>query len=445
MIVKIIGAGLAGSEAAWQLAKAGVDVELYEMRPKKMTKAHKTGQCAELVCSNSFRGASLSNAVGLLKEELKLFNSLIMECALKHEVPAGGALAVDREKFSAEVENKLRQESRIKIIEEEVQDIPEASEAAPVIVATGPLTSPDMAKSIETLTGEQHLAFFDAISPIFLAESIDMDVIFKQSRYDKGGDDYLNIPLTEEQYNSFIHEVSNAELYGGKEEVESDMTDNLKPFEGCMPIEEMISRGHDTPRFGPMKPVGLSDKRSDVVPHAVIQLRMDDSEGLRWSMVGMQTKMRRHEQERIFRSLPGMNKAEFVRFGSLHRNSFINSPNCLSPSLSFKGKPGLYFAGQLTGVEGYVESTAGGLVAGLNVARLLQNKPPLEFSPNTAIGSLLHYISDPSRKDFQPINVSFGLMPHYLKIPKRGLKRSERRLKASEASLEETQAMLAAM
>ena len=437
MRVKIIGAGLAGSEASWQLARRGVAVELHEMRPEKMTKAHKTGKPAELVCSNSFRGAALSNAVGLLKGELKVFNSLIMDCALKAEIPAGGAMAVDRDKFSGLVEEKLKAEALIDYIEGEVEEIPEASPESPVIVATGPLTSPSLAASIEKLTGQEHLAFFDAISPIILGESINTDLVFKQSRYDKGGDDYLNIPFNKEEYHSFIEAVQGAELYGGKEEVESDKVDNLRPFEGCMPVEEMISRGVDTPRFGPMKPVGLIDPRTGEEPWAVIQLRMDDSDGHRWNMVGMQTKMRRPDQERIFKSLPGLENAEFVRFGSVHRNSFINSPCCLTPELQLRSQPGLFFAGQITGVEGYVESTAAGLVAGIGAAHLVQGKALPQFTDETAIGALVSYVSDPERKDFQPMNISFGLMPGYLNSPKRRISKKDRRIKAANFALEQ--------
>jgi len=439
MKVKVIGAGLAGSEASWQLARRGIEVDLHEMRPEKMTKAHKTSQPAELVCSNSFRGAALSNAVGLLKEELKVFDSLIMHCALEAEIPAGGAMAVDREKFSALVEKKLKEEPLINYIEGEIEEIPEASAEAPVIIATGPLTSPALASSIEKLTGEEHLAFFDAISPIILGESIDTGLVFKQSRYDKGGDDYLNIPFNKEEYESFIEAVSSAELYGGKEEVESDKIDNLRPFEGCMPVEEMISRGVDTPRFGPMKPVGLIDPRTGEEPWAVIQLRMDDSEGHRWNMVGMQTKMKRPDQEKIFKTLPGLENAEFVRFGSVHRNSFLNSPCCLTPELQLRARPGLFFAGQITGVEGYVESTAAGLVAGIGAAHLAKGMALPRFTDETAIGALVAYVSDPERKDFQPMNISFGLMPGYLNSPKRRISKKDRRLKAANISLEKAQ------
>ncbi len=414
MTVRIIGAGLAGSEAAWQLAKRGHQVELYEMRPEQMTKAHKTGQFAELVCSNSFRGADLSNAVGLLKAELRLLGSLIMEAAEYAAVPAGGALAVDRVVFSQYVDGKIRNHPNIKIILGEISTIPESSDNQPVIVATGPLTSKKLSQYIKELCGEESLSFFDAISPIIFAESLDLTKMFRQSRYDKGaGDDYLNIPLDKEQYLAFVEAINAGEKFGAHDEVESDSIENLRPFEGCMPIEEMASRGVDTLRHGPMKPVGLTDPNSDRRPYAVVQLRQDDKQGNLWSMVGFQTRLKHPEQKRIFAMLPGMEQAEYVRLGSVHRNTFINSPNVLNPTLLFRKRAGLFFAGQITGSEGYVESTAGGLVAGINASRLCSGLPPLVFPDDTAIGALLGYISDSTRKEFQPMNISFGLMPRY--------------------------------
>ena len=439
-IVTIIGAGLAGSEAAWQIAEAGYQVVLYEMRPSKPTKAHKTGLCAELVCSNSFRGAALSNAVGLLKEELKVWNSLIMQAALFSEVPAGGCLAVDREKFSQYVDSKIKSHQNIKLLEGEITEIPESM---PLIVASGPLTSRALADAIKKLTGENHLAFFDAISPILFEESLDYSHCFRQSRYDKGGDDYLNIPLDEREYYDFIGAINAAEKYTGNEEVEKDRLEELKPFEGCMPIEDMALRGKDVARFGPLKPVGLRDPRSDKRPYAVIQLRQDDTEGKMWSMVGMQTRMKRHEQEKIFRSIPALKNAEFVRYGSVHRNTFINSPKLLNSTLEFRTKPGLFFAGQVTGTEGYVESTSGGLLAGINVIRTLKKLPLLSLPNTTAMGALFEYISSPTRTDFQPMNISFGLMPSYLESQEKGPKhkrmgKTERREIASAKALEIT-------
>jgi methylenetetrahydrofolate--tRNA-(uracil-5-)-methyltransferase len=441
MKVKVIGAGLAGSEASWQLARRGISVELFEMRPAKMTKAHRSGKCAELVCSNSFRGADLSNAVGLLKEELKLLDSLVMEAAVVAQVPAGGALAVDREAFSEYVDRRLRSHPLIRIQGGEIDHIPPASPEAPVIIATGPLTSPTLAQAIEALTGQGRLSFFDAISPIILDESIDHAQVFRQSRYEKGGgDDYLNIPLDREQYYRFVEEVKNGEKFGGHEEVESDSIENLRPFEGCMPIEDMVDRGPDTLLFGPFKAVGLEDPRTGRRPYAVCQLRQDDKQGRLWSMVGMQTRLKHPEQLRIFRTLPGLEHAEFVRLGSVHRNSFMNSPECLHPTLEFRNRSGLFFAGQITGVEGYVESASGGLLAGINVARLLRGQSPRLFPVETAIGALAQYISEPGRKDFQPMNISFGLMPSYLEGETRDSKgkkigKKERRLKTAEAAL----------
>lgn len=420
MKATVIGAGLAGSEASWQLAERGVRVSLLEMRPLVSTKAHQTARAAELVCSNSFRGASLSNAVGLLKAELSACNSLIMRCAYETRVPAGGALGVDRERFSAAVDEHLLQHPNITRESREITSIPPSSFHDPVILATGPLTSRPLAESIEKLSGAENLAFFDAISPILFSESIDHSVVFRQSRYDKGeGADYLNIPLNQEEYEQFCRGVLHAEKYTGNEAVENDSLDKLRPFEGCMPIEDMVERGPDTLRYGPFKPMGLRDPRTGKRPYAVCQLRQDDTAGTLWSLVGMQTRMKRHEQERIFRSLPGLSEAEFVRYGSVHRNTFIESPKCLDATLLFRGREGLFFAGQITGVEGYVESTAGGLVAGINCARLLTGKPPLTFPTDTAIGALLHYISSEDRKQFQPMNISFGLFPCYSELPTR--------------------------
>lgn len=436
-IVTIVGAGLAGSEAAWQLASRGVQVRLLEMRPLRMSKAHRSAQCAELVCSNSLRGAALTNAVGLLKEELKSVGSLVLEAAIATQVPAGGALAVDRERFAAYVDSKIRQHPLISIEAGEISEIPSATFNHPVIIATGPLTSESLAKSIMQKTGADRLAFFDAISPILLNESLDHSKLVRQSRYDKGGgDDYLNIFLDEEQYRSFVQMVDKGEKFGGHDEVESDMVDNLRPFEGCMPIEEMVSRGHDTLRFGPMKPVGLEDPATGKRPYAAVQLRQEDREGYRWSMVGFQTRLKHPEQMRIFKTLPGLENAEFVRLGSVHRNTFIDSPRCLLPTLQLRSDPALIFAGQITGVEGYVESTAGGFAAACSAWALLRGKTPQAFPSETAIGSLMHYISDPSIKEFQPMNISFGLMKSYLEMPfDRRTGKDGRRLACSNRAL----------
>lgn len=439
--VRIIGAGLAGSEAAYQISKAGIPVEIYEMRPEKMTKAHKTSNAAELVCSNSFRGADLSNAVGLLKAELRAWDSLIMKSADLHQTPAGGALAVDREKFSGYIDSFLKNHPGITFNTQEITELPESSCENPLIIATGPLTSQSLSNAIKEATGSNHLSFFDAISPIIHSSSIDFKKVFRQSRYDKGeGADYANIPLSREQYYSFVEEVKNAEKFGGHEEVESDEIDGLRPFEGCMPIEDMVARGPDTLRYGPLKPVGLTDPTTNKRPYAVIQLRMDNIEGTLWSMVGFQTRMKHPEQLRIFKSLAGLEEAEFVRLGSVHRNTFINSPTCLDATLAFRKREGIFFAGQITGTEGYVESTAGGLVAGINCVRMIQKKPLLTHSVETAIGSLMHYISDPSREFFQPMNISFGLMPTYAQALE-GIKKKDKkdvRLQISQRALEIT-------
>lgn len=426
--VRIIGAGLAGSEAAWQAASLGVKVELYEMRPDKMTAAHRTGSCAELVCSNSFRGAALANAVGLLKAELQAGHSLFMEAALQAQVPGGGALAVDRLLFSRYIDEKLLAHPLITFTKEEVLRVPGSSEAEPLIIAAGPLCSPDLASSIEALLGGKNLAFFDAISPIIVGTSIDFAQCFRQSRYDKGGDDYLNIPLDRVQYEAFVDDVIGAEKF------EAHCGDvELKPFEGCMPIEDMAARGKETLLFGPLKPVGLIDPQTGKRPHAVIQLRQDDREGFLWSMVGLQTRMKHAEQLRVFRSLPGLQRAEFVRLGSVHRNTFINSPRCLKRTLDCREQPGLFFAGQITGTEGYVEAAAGGWLAGINAARMLESRELLAIPESTAMGSLFSYISDPARRDFQPMNASFGLIKEYQEAvaargKSRGISKKDRRL-----------------
>ena len=452
MNVTIIGAGLSGCEAAWQLAKRGIAVTLYEMRPKVTTKAHKTDKFAELVCSNSFRGAALTNAVGLLKEELKLLGSLIFEAALVAQVPAGGALAVDREVFSAYVTEKISTHPLITVIKEEIAEIPAYSIDHPVVIATGPLTSPSLSKAIEQLTGINRLSFFDAISPILLKESLDLTKMFAMSRWGKGeGDDYLNIPLNKEEYTAFVEALLAAEKFGGHDEVESDLVDDLRPFEGCMPIEDMAMRGVDTLRHGPLKPTGLDDPKTGRWPYAVVQLRQDDKAGELWSLVGFQTRMKHGDQMRVLRSLPGLENAEFVRLGTVHRNSFIESPKLLHPTLEMRDRPGVFFAGQITGVEGYVESTAGGFVAGINAAKLLHKEEGLVFPTSTAIGGLMNYITDPSREYFQPMNISFGIIPSYFELPtmfvqengkKRKIGKDERREQVAKNALKKVQEML---
>jgi methylenetetrahydrofolate--tRNA-(uracil-5-)-methyltransferase len=402
--VTVIGGGLAGSEAAWQLARRGIGVRLYEMRPVRGTEAHKGDRLGELVCSNSFRSHSLDTAVGLLKEEMRRLGSLVMDVADLARVPAGQALAVDREVFAAEITHRITAEPSIEIVREEVTDLAAFGEG-PVIVATGPLTSPALYEHLQSRFGRDHLYFYDAISPIVAADSIDRTIAFAASRYGNGGDDYLNCPFGREEYQLFVDEVVRAEKVPTRE------FERCIYFEGCMPIEEMARRGRDTLAFGPMRPVGLVDPRSGKRPHAVVQLRQDDRAQTLYSMVGFQTKMTYPEQRRVFRTIPGLAKAEFVRLGSLHRNTFIHSPSLLGPSLEFMGGRGLFLAGQLIGVEGYVESAASGILAGVNAARRVEARQPVLPPPTTALGSLVAYVTDRSRRDFQPMNANYGLFP----------------------------------
>ncbi len=400
--VIVIGAGLAGSEAAWQIAAAGVDVELYEMRPKVMSPAHHGGLFAELVCSNSLRAAALENAVGLLKEEMRQLDSLIMKAADACRVPAGGALAVDRDAFGAYVTRSLADHSRVRVVTEEVTALPAGR---PVVVASGPLTSPALAAAIGELTGEEYLYFYDAAAPIVSGDSLDMDVIYRASRYGKGDDDYLNCPLSQEEYERFWHELTHAATAPVK------AFEKTVFFEGCMPVEAMAARGVDTLRFGPLKPVGLRDPRSGALPYAVVQLRQDNAAATLYNMVGFQTHLKWLEQERVFRMIPGLGRAEFVRFGVMHRNTYLNSPRILAPTLAMRTEPGLFFAGQITGVEGYVESAAAGLVAGRNAARAAKGLEPVVFPSATAHGALCRYITTADPAGFQPMNVNFGLLP----------------------------------
>ena len=451
----VIGAGLAGSEAAWQAAERGVSVILHEMRPGRLTEAHKTGSCAELVCSNSFRSDDWeANAVGLLHEEMRRGGSLIMQAAAHHKLPAGGALAVDRDGFSAEVTSRLAAHPHIRIERNEIEGLPSADWAS-VIVATGPLTSPSLGAAINALTGEDALAFFDAIAPIVLHESIDMSLAWMQSRYDKPGPagtgaDYINCPMNPEQYEAFIDALLGAEKTEFK-----DWEKSTPYFEGCLPIEVMAQRGRETLRFGPMKPVGLTDPRTARTPHAVVQLRQDNALGTLWNMVGFQTKLKHGEQTRIFRMIPGLEHAVFARLGGLHRNTFLNSPRLLDTQLRLKAEPRLRFAGQITGVEGYVESAAIGLVAGRFAAAGLKGQELVPPPPTTALGALLAHITGGHLTDasgggrsFQPMNVNFGLFPppsaegKRLKGDKRGLGRkkalAERALADLTAWLEST-------
>ncbi|MGI6030216.1 MAG: methylenetetrahydrofolate--tRNA-(uracil(54)-C(5))-methyltransferase (FADH(2)-oxidizing) TrmFO [Eubacteriales bacterium] len=399
----VIGAGLAGCEAAWQLAQAGIPVTLYEMKPQRMTPAHKSPQFCELVCSNSLRGDQLENAVGLLKEELRHLGSVVMQAAEENRLPAGGALAVDREGFSRTVTDRIRSHSLITVVEQHVEQIPEG----PVIVATGPLSTPEISQSIGELLGEESLYFYDAAAPIVAFESIDMDKAYFASRYDRGTPDYINCPMDQEQYEAFYQALITAE------EAPTHSFEKVKVFEGCMPVEIMAKRGENTLLFGPLKPVGLPDPRTGKEPYAVVQLRKDNREGTMYNIVGFQTHLKFPEQKRVFSMIPGLENAVFLRYGVMHRNTFIQSPKLLNCHFQMRSHPDIYFAGQMTGVEGYVESTASGLLAGLNLARRLQGKPQVDFTNLTAIGALASYISDESVTDFQPMNVNFGIMAPY--------------------------------
>lgn len=403
--ITVVGGGLAGAEAVWQAAKSGANVKLYEMRPSQMTPAHQSPYLAELVCSNSLRAASLENAVGLLKEEMRQFDSLIMAQADKHALPAGGALAVDREGFARSVTAVIKSLPNVTCVECEVRDLPDTING-PVILATGPLTSAALAEKIGRLTGEESLYFYDAAAPIVIAESIDEAKAFRASRYGKGTADYLNCPLSQDEYRVFYLALTSAEVSLGHL-----IEEQPKYFEGCMPVEVMASRGYETLLFGPMKPVGLTDPRTGRQPYAVVQLRQDDAAATLYNMVGFQTRLRWPEQRRVFRLIPGLEEAEFARFGVVHRNTYINSPRMLLPTLQFINNNKLYFAGQITGVEGYVESAAMGLVAGINAARLLVGAEQLTWPHETAHGALLRYITTADPANFQPMNVTFGIFP----------------------------------
>ena len=400
--VKVIGAGLSGSEAAWQLVSRGIPVHLYEMRPAKQTPAHQTALFAELVCSNSLRADNVENAVGLLKEELRRLDSLIMQCADKYRVPAGGALAVDREAFAQCVTNSLRNHPLITVFEEEVTDL---SPDELTIVATGPLTDGAMAEKIKALTGQDDLYFYDAAAPIVTAESVDYEKAFWASRYDKGDADYLNCPLSQAEYDAFYDALMQAE-WAATKDFEKEIF-----FEGCMPIETMAKRGKHTLAFGPMKPVGLIDPRTGRQPFAVVQLRKDNASGSLLNIVGFQTRMKWGDQKRVLQLIPGLENAEMVRYGVMHRNTFMNAPKYLLATNQLRGQARTFFAGQMTGVEGYVESTASGLAAGINAARLFAGREPLIFPLETAIGALAHYITTANPQSFQPMNINFSLLP----------------------------------
>ena len=426
--VSVIGAGLAGCEAAWQLARRGVSVRLYEMKPVRYSPAHSSDALAELVCSNSLRSDQIHNAVGLLHEELRLLGSLVLEAADSHRVPAGGALAVDRALFSRHISERIEAEPRIEVVRQEVTEIPRGV----VILATGPLTSPRLTRAIRDLCGNS-LYFYDAISPIVYCDSLDLDQVFRASRYEEGEGDYLNIPLSREAYYAFAEELCRAET------VPLHRFEASLYFEGCLPLEVMAARGRDTLAFGPLKPVGLADPRTGKPPFAVVQLRQEEKTGALYNMVGFQTRMRIGEQKRVFRTLPGMHEAVFARFGSVHRNTFIRSPALLTPHLEHRERPGLYFAGQIAGVEGYVESAALGLLVGIHSAlRDLGEEPPLPPA-TTAVGALLRYLVEAKPKTFQPMNINYGLFPPLASGGKRTPKR-ERNLKVSARALRDLEA-----
>jgi methylenetetrahydrofolate--tRNA-(uracil-5-)-methyltransferase len=417
----IVGGGLAGSEAAWVLAQRGVEVTIYEMRPATGTAAHQTGQLAELVCSNSFKSVETSNAHGLLKAELRELGSLLLECADLARVPGGSALVVDREVFSSAVDERLRAHPNIRVVEEEAGSLP-----SPGIVATGPLTSDKLAAAIAGRLGTDALAFYDAIAPIVATEGLDHDVLYPLSRYGKGGgDDYLNAPMDRDGYEAFIDGLIAGDQFVGHE------FDQVPYFEGCLPIEEMARRGRETPRFGPMKPVGLPDPRTGKEPWAVVQLRREDKAGQMWNLVGFQTRLRIPEQQRVFRAIPGLAEAEFLRYGSIHRNSYVNSPRSLGPGLATRDGPPVFFAGQITGVEGYTESLGTGLVAGINLHRVLTGRPIAVPPPTTMLGGLYRYLAEAEPGHFQPMNANFGLLEP---LPGK-MRKAERRAALAERAL----------
>ncbi len=433
--VTVIGGGLAGSEACWQLVKRGLSVRLFEMRPKKLTPAHKTDKLGELVCSNSLRSKEITSAVGLLKEEMRRLRSLIMEAALRSEVPAGKALAVDRERFAAYITERLLAHPRVEIIREEVREIPKEGI---VIVATGPLTSEALAEDLKRYTGEEYFHFYDAIAPIVYADSIDWEKVFVADRYQEGEGAYVNCPLTKEEYERFVEELLAAEKVPFKE------FERPKYFEGCLPIEVMAERGKDTLRYGPMKPVGLIDPRTGQEPYAVVQLRPENREKTLYNLVGFQTKLTYPEQKRVFRLIPGLEKAEFARLGSVHRNSFVCAPKVLQKTLQLKREPRIFLAGQISGVEGYVESTAMGLLAGLNAGRLARQRELLVPPRTTAHGALVHYLTEADPRNFQPMNINWGLFPP-LDLPrgrKKRLPKRERYRLLAERALRDLEAWI---
>jgi len=410
--VTVVGGGLAGCEAAWALAERGIDVTIHEMRPVVRTAAHQTDRLGELVCSNSFKSVELQNAHGLLKAELRDLGSVLLPLADEARVPGGAALAVDRDVFSTLVHARISSHPRISVLRGEAVAIPEAG-----VIATGPLTSTSLAEAIQTRLGSNALAFFDAIAPIVSTDSLDHDVLYAKSRWGKGdGDDYLNAPFTHADYEAFIDALTAADQFHAHE------FDDISYFEGCLPVEEMAKRGRETPRFGPMKPIGLHDPRTGREPYAAVQLRREDKAGQMWNLVGFQTRLRIPEQQRVFRTIPGLANAEFLRYGSIHRNSYINAPASLGPALMTKDGAPVFFAGQLTGVEGYTESIGTGLLAGINLARVIAGGAPMVPPPTTMLGGLYRFLAEADPAHFQPMNANFGLLD-----PIEGVKKADRK------------------
>lgn len=432
--VIVIGGGLAGSEAAWQLANRDIQVELYEMRPRKTTGAHVSDRLGELVCSNSLGSKLRDRASGLLQAELHLLKSKLLECAETAAVPAGGALAVDREMFAALVTDAIANHPNITLIREEMTEIPDE----PTIIATGPLTSPSLAEAISQFTGQEYLYFYDAVSPIVVADTINMDVAFRASRYDRGDDDYINCPMNAEEYGRFVEALRTAE----KAELRDFEREDPQFFEGCLPIEQLAARGDDTLAYGPMRPVGLRDPRTGKRPHAVVQLRRDNLAGSLYNLVGFQTNIKWGQQEAILRLIPGLENAEFMRMGQMHRNTFINAPTLLKPTMASQKRSDLFFAGQIVGVEGYVGNVATGLVAAVNLARTLKGEPEWVLPPTSMLGALCHYVTHAEPKYFQPMKANFGIMPE---LPDKVKNKRDRYGAYADRALEDLQASVFAL
>ncbi|GAB4527592.1 MAG: FADH(2)-oxidizing methylenetetrahydrofolate--tRNA-(uracil(54)-C(5))-methyltra nsferase TrmFO [Anaerolineae bacterium] len=428
----VVGGGLAGAEAAWQAAELGIAVRLYEMRPRRTTPAHTTAYLAELVCSNSLGSDLPDRAPGLLKSELRQLGSLLMQCAARAAVPAGGALAVDRTLFARHVTEAIEQHPRITLVREEVRSIP----AGPCIIATGPLTAESLASEIAALVGQEYLYFYDAIAPLVYAETIDMTVAFRASRYDRGEKeegDYINCPFTKEAYERFVEALQEAEVIS----LHDFEREDPRFFEGCLPVEQLARRGRDALAFGPLRPVGILDPRTGERPYAVVQLRQDNLAGSLYNLVGFQTNLRWSEQKRVFRMIPGLQNAEFARYGQMHRNTFLNSPRILKPTMQHKGRDDLFFAGQITGVEGYVGNIGTGLLAGINAARLLRGEPLLTLPADTMLGALCHYVAYADPENFQPMKANFGLLPPLEKRVRRKRERYAAYAERAQRSLEQ--------